>query len=89
MTRGVQDSQRAGFKLEFGFITQFSVLTVFERIGILAYAFIHFAHRIDLRRRNAGANQQGAMFGILKSADAVAGLPIVDQHLRIFSFIAQ
>src|SRR5688572_7943307 len=85
----MNDAQSAVGKLQLAFVPKWAVLMIVERVGILAYAFVHPAHPINFIGRHAGANQQVAMLRVLQTPGAMACLPFVNKHFRILSFVSE
>ena len=58
MTGRVNDTQRSGIKLQFGFVIQIHAVVIIERVRILPHAFVKFAHRRQFLFRHARAYQE-------------------------------
>jgi hypothetical protein len=65
------------------------VLVVFERVGEVADALVHPAHRGDLVLGHAGADEQVAVLRVFEPAGAVARLPPVHEDFGVLRLVAQ
>ncbi len=81
--------QGPGLKLQFGFVSQFTDVVVFERVSKLSHAVVKPAHRFHVFRWDARAHQKLTMIFILEPSRAMTSLPIVHEHFRVLRFIAQ